>query len=368
MSIQEAITPVLRPKKLVVNLMRALKCSLVPLILSQPGAGKSEIVHEIAHNADLLLIDFRLAQADVTDMNGLPFFDNGVAKFMPFDFFPIKGQELPPKLDNNGKPLRDEKGEIIRYRGWLLFFDELTAAPKQIQAAAYKILLEKRVGTSELHPDVAIIAAGNRKQDRAVAYDMSTALQSRLVHFTMEVHAGDWLQWAYKAGIDSRVIAYINFSDNSSNEALNNFDPEHTDHTYACPRTWRFASDLIADRAEVTMDDDYAILSGTIGTAQAQQFIAFCEVAANIPSIGSILNDPENATVPAEISQQYAVAAMLGGKIDPTNAKQLIRYIKRLRVELQIITLRMGNVRNPAIKKVEEVRDLLIDYATMMEG
>ena len=87
MSIQAAIAPVLRPKKLVVNLMRALKCSLVPLILSQPGAGKSEIVHEISDTADLLLIDFRLAQADVTDMNGLPFFENGVAKFMPFDFF-----------------------------------------------------------------------------------------------------------------------------------------------------------------------------------------------------------------------------------------------------------------------------------------
>ena len=46
------------------------------------------------------------------------------------------------------------------YDGWLIFLDELTSAPKHLQAPAYKLILDRMIGTHKLHPRVVIAAAG----------------------------------------------------------------------------------------------------------------------------------------------------------------------------------------------------------------
>lgn len=340
----------LRPKKLVPQLLRVLFASLVPIITSQPGAGKSDIIADIADTNELLLIDFRLSQADITDLNGLPRFNaNGFAEFVPFDYFPIEGTVLPnnPKTGNP-------------YKGWLLFFDEMTAAGKQLQAAAYKVILERKIGNKKLHKKVAIMAAGNRKEDNAVAFDMSTALQSRLIHFELEVNLADWVDWAVDNKVDSRVIGYLQWA---GIQKLNDFKPDHTEKTYACPRTWSFVDKLIRGVPTLSVGEDHAVLAGTIGPGAALEFLSYCEVSANVPKYSTIIGDPANAAIPTEISQQYAVATMIGGHLESTSAKQAVIYIKRLRVELQVIVLRMAVRRNPQLKAVEEIRDLLIDLA-----
>ena len=110
----------LTPSQLVVNLERCLKAKLVPIVRSSPAMGKSDIIRSLAKKYNLCLLDFRAAQADITDFNGLPRFNEaGFAEFVPFEDFPVTGTKIPDG-----------------YAGWLVFVDELTAAPKQIQAAA----------------------------------------------------------------------------------------------------------------------------------------------------------------------------------------------------------------------------------------
>jgi MoxR-like ATPase len=46
-----------------------LKASLVPMVVGSPGCGKSAIVHQIAEQYNLKLIDLRLSQCDPTDLN-----------------------------------------------------------------------------------------------------------------------------------------------------------------------------------------------------------------------------------------------------------------------------------------------------------
>lgn len=96
-----------------------MKAKLVPLVKGSPGVGKSDIIHGIAKTFNLKVIDLRLAQCDPTDMLGFPQIKDGKADYVPMATFPLEGDELP-------------KG----YDGWLLFMDELTSAPKAIQAAA----------------------------------------------------------------------------------------------------------------------------------------------------------------------------------------------------------------------------------------
>lgn len=334
--------------------------SLVPIIRSSPGMGKSELLQSIADEYELMLIDFRLGQADITDLNGLPRFisrrradgtEDHRAEFVPFADFPLEGDELPinPKT---GKP----------YKGFLLFFDEITSAAKQIQAAAYKILLERKVGQHNLHKDVYMAAAGNLEGDNAVVYAMSTALQSRLVHLEMRLDHKEWIEWAIKNGVDSRILAYLSFRPNH----LHKFEAEHTDRTFACPRTWWFTHLLIHNRPQLD-DIDRSLLSGTVSGGVAAEFFSFLDVYSQLPDLNTIVNDPDNAPIPQEASVKYALTTSLAEHMDDTNVDQIVKFLERVPgVEHRVLCIRMARTRKPSIMRHKSINDMFVKLVSRM--
>jgi hypothetical protein len=340
----------LTPKKLRQNLTRVLAARLVPIVTSSPGVGKSDIAQSIADEYRLLLIDFRLGQADITDVNGLPRFFTRIradgtpdhrAEFVPFDTFPLEGDELPDHPDGG------------KYEGWLLFFDEINVANKQLQAAAYKILLNRMVGNRRLHEQVVMMAAGNLATDNAVVHSMSTALQSRLIHFELHVSLEDWMDWAIAKNIDNRILAFLNFRPNQ----LMNFSPTHQDKTFACPRTWEFAHRLIHKYPTVTIED-LPLLGGTIGSGAAMEFITFVEIYGQLPDYKDIVKSPLGVQFPDEPSVKFALATMLAEKIDKATVVPAITCLQRLPIENQVLALRIIRQRNGALLREQVVSDL----------
>jgi MoxR-like ATPase len=176
-----------------------------------PGVGKSSIVKQIADAKGIGFIDLRLALMDPTDLKGIPFYDKDshTALWAPPAFLP-----------------RDESG--------ILFLDELNSAAPSVQASAYQLILDRKVGEYELPDGWAIVAAGNREGDRGVTYKMPLPLANRFVHLEMEVNVDDWKQWAYAKGIDNRVISYISYK----SEHLFTFDASSDTKSFATPRSW----------------------------------------------------------------------------------------------------------------------------------
>lgn len=339
--------------------IRAFAGGLVPVIRSSPGLGKSELMQAIADQFELLLIDFRLGQADITDLNGLPRFvtrmradgtEDHRAEFVPFSDFPLEGDALPmnPKTGNP-------------YKGYLLFFDELTSAPKQIQAAAYKIMLERKVGQHKLHSMCSMAGAGNMETDNAVVHAMSTALQSRLIHLEMRLDHKEWIEWAINNNVDSRIIAYVSFRPNH----LHSFDPSHQDRTFACPRTWWFASCLITGRPKLDTIDR-SLLGGTISSGVAAEFLSFIEVYTQLPNMADIIADPDNAIVPKEASVKYALTTTLAEFIDDKNVDQIVTYLNRFPVEHRVICIRMARVRKPGIMRHKSINEMFVKLVSMM--
>lgn len=343
----------LSPTHITKAIKRCLGNGLVPLIRSSPGMGKSEIIQGIARQANLKLIDYRLSQADITDLNGLPNFSaSGRAAYIPFEDFPLQGDPLPPMLDENGVQLLDSMGNPRFYNGWLIFFDELTSAPKQMQAAAYKVLLEKKMGQRSLHDKVWMACAGNLESDQAVTHSMSTALQSRLIHLQLEVSKEDWIDWAIKNDVDERIIAFIEFKPSM----LHDFQPNHSDRTYPCPRTWWFVN-LLTKGDKLTLETDLALLTGTIGPGAAQEYIQFTRIFESMPSVDEIIANPSTITIPAEPSVRYAFAVMLASHFTDKNATDLMKFVARLPVEARLLCMRMvaahtpDLIRHPALIK-----------------
>lgn len=307
----------------------AIKTKLAPILKGSPGCGKSQVVHQIANKYNLKLIDFRLSQCDPTDLLGFPQIVGNKACYIPMETFPLEGEPIPDG-----------------YSGWLLFFDELTSAVPAIQAAAYKIILDRMVGQHRLHKNVAIVAAGNLETDNAIVQPMSTALQSRMVHMELTVDVQEWTDWAASTGIHHHISDFIKFKPGN----LFTFIPDHQSDTYACPRTWEFADRILKDMG-LGSPDILEMLSGTISEGVAREFIAFSKIYKDLPSIAQIIAAPEKIGVPEEPSVLFAMTGSISHNITADNCAALLKYVSRLSPEFQVVCVRETVRRDGSFRK-----------------
>jgi len=201
----------MKPKEVKMWLTKAVEHPLdVPPVLLEgpPGIGKSAIPKQVAEENNINFVDIRLAQRDVTDLRGIPAVIDGKARWLP-----------PPELPTEGKGI--------------LMLDEITSCPPLTQASAYQLTLDRRISEYELPDGYYIVAAGNRLEDRAVVYRMSTALMNRFHHINFEVSKDDWIDWALASGIDANVIGFVAWRP----ELLSpGFDPASSEKAFATPR------------------------------------------------------------------------------------------------------------------------------------
>lgn len=308
----------LTPKQMIKAIQRLLLKGLVPSITGSPGIGKSDIVRMVAKEYNLFVIDIRLSQASPEDLNGFPAIVNGEAKFLPFSHFPTADKKIPEG-----------------YSGWLIFFDEITSAPKSVQAASYKVILDRFIGGVPLHDACGIITAGNLMSDKAVVVQQSTALQSRMVQLELIVSAPEWIEWAHKNQKDPRAVAYISHDP----DALHNFDPNHTDKTFACPRTWDFVCRYINDKPELDFIDNANIV-GMISQGMGVEFFEFCNVWQTLKTIDDIMADPEHVAIPNNHGHKFAAIGYLYSHVTKDNFEKLMKYISRFPEELQSVFMK----------------------------
>ena len=322
-----------------------LKVGLVPMVTSHPGIGKSAMARAIADELGLELIDVRLSQSDPTDLCGFPQILDGKATYVPFDTFPVVGDSIP-------------KGK----RGWLLFLDEFNSASKATQAAAYKVTLDAMVGQHHLHPNCLRMCAGNMASSGAIVNAMSTAMQSRLVHFEVESEKDGWVAHAAASGFDHRVISYINWKESN----LNNFAKDHDDVTFACERTWEFVSKLVSRFPGDIAISKLPLLAGTIGEGVAREFFGFCKIYQDLPTLAELIAQPTKIEVPTEPSTLFAMSGFIAENMKDINVEQLMKYVQRMPIEFQVIGLNTAIKKTPDLMEDDAIQDWLGNNATTL--
>ena len=254
------------------------------MVWGPPGVGKSQIVAQIATRHDAPLIDLRLAQMEPTDLRGIPFRDGlHVVWSVPAAL---------PDAERHGP------------RG-ILFLDEITSAVPTVTAAAYQLILDRRLGDYRVPGGWAIFAAGNRQGDRGVTYQMPAPLANRFTHYEIEPDLDDWVAWAHASGVDDRLIAFLRFRP----DMLFQFDPARYASAFASPRTWEYASHALAKFAgEPALLGE--ALNACVGAAAGTALRAFLEHIGAIPDL-AVIAAGGDAHVPQGTELQYAVASAL---------------------------------------------------------
>ena len=329
------------------NIKRAI------LGLGASGIGKSAVIKQITERKNMGLIDLRLLLYTETDLKGIPFpnEDKTRTKWLPNDIL--------PNVERDG-----ERG--------IFLVEELTSAPKRVQAAAYQLIQDRKLGEYILPEGWFIVALGNREDDNGVFVQMPSPLANRFEIHDIGYDLDIWKKnFAYKNGINSFVISYLNFKPG----ALHNFVPESTSMIFASPRTWHAESDF---------DDDilrYKI-EGNVGEIECNSFLQFCKLKDELISVDDILSG-KDIEIPTEHDKIYLLIGSIISRLECLNKiksiddideelieklENAINFFLKLKPEFTVLALKDLVLLNRKIVKklfIEELdNDDIIDFIT----
>ena len=233
------------------QLLEATPASHNIMLVGNHGIGKSEILTEFFKEKDMPVVALFLGQmADPGDLIGLPCKDEATGKtdFMAPYWFPT-----------DGKPV-------------VLFLDELNRARPEILQTIMDLALNRKLAGKKLPEGSRIISAVNAG-DQYQLTDLDPALVSRFNIVNFKPTAEEWLLWARKSKLDSRVISFID-----ENRIWLDRDPDMKEGADTgldkTPdrRAWKRVSDIILDRDELK-EMDGKIISSIVGPKAASAFI-----------------------------------------------------------------------------------------------
>lgn len=255
--------------------------AIAPLMLwGPPGVGKSTVVRSVAQAHGVGFLDIRLAQREPVDLRGLPVPREDAVEW-------LLSSEWPRDPDSRG----------------IILFDELTAADRTLQVAAYELILERRLGTLyTVPPGWYIVAAGNRAGDRAVAGTLSSALANRFCHLDVAVNVEDWVAWAAEQGLPPIVSAFLRFQPESFLDLTGPLD-----RGWPSPRSWERVAVTLMHGAELPEHLLRRLVEGLVGVGAAAQFLAFRELADSLPDVDAWLRGEAELAVPKRPDLRFAL-------------------------------------------------------------
>lgn len=340
----------MRPSQIVEAINLCIEANQPVMIHGSPGVGKSAVVRQVAAQRGIDLIDLRLSQLDPVDLRGVPSVDTKKR---------ITSWNTPSFLPTDGKGI--------------LFLDEINSAAQATQAAAYQLVLDRKLGDYVLPPGWVIIAAGNRSTDRAIVNQMSTALKNRFVHINYEVNNDDWCDWALRNNIAVEVLGFIRFRPmllnefeqrNDSKEERERVQRLKDAQAFATPRSWEFLSKVVQQKPSA--DIEYELYTGIVGEGAAAEFMGYLKYYRDLPNLDALLMNPGTAKVPEEPATLYALATGLATKATQDNMERVVKYTLRLPPEFQVLLMKDAITRDNSLAQTKAFNDWAIKNADVM--
>ena len=186
------------------------------LVQGPHGCAKSEVIRQIAmemseeEGVPYELIDLRLSQKEVGDIVGMPrTLDTYTAQRKVYD----NGKE-------SYKEVVQKDVTVFNLPAWyptdpdshgILFLDELNRATREVQQAAFELVLDYRLNFKDLPKGWRVVSAINDDTDTYSVLELDPALQDRFYVIDFRPTTEEWLTFAKdnKVQVHDAVIQFI---------------------------------------------------------------------------------------------------------------------------------------------------------------
>ena len=325
-------------------------------LVSGPGIGKSEGLEQ------------------VTEELCLPKEKGGFGELCGFKPFFLSTKEAPD-IGGYGLPSKDTDDTPIMLwtqAPWMpraadplhgiVFLDEFRQSNHDVQKPSAELLLNGRVGESQLPITWMVVAASNREQDRSGVQRELAFVANRRMEIKVEPNLDAWVEWAEKKDIHWAAIA---FAKHQPGLIFGDKVPDKPG-PFCTPRSFVKMSHVIG---ELEMEVFTEAAMGLIGEGTAAQFVAFLRVVEQLPTFDEIVARPKKCRLPESDrpDAQYATMQMIAHRVDDDTAAPAFDYLKRMPKEFQVAGLKATLRRCPAILRskdftawVKDNKELLI--------
>lgn len=300
-----------------------LRAGISPLLIGQPGIGKSALHEAIARVLGLRMFKVDGLLIKPVSLEGLPFpcWDTRTTQWLPPAFLP------------------DLKDTL-----WCI--EELSSPRRDTQAMLQTVFHERRIGFHEIPDSCLIMATGNTLDSGAVAQKIPAPLLDRICVIELVPSREDWLFWAAESGIDPRIMACVRLLPESF------YTFESSDYgLYASPRGWHKASNLLKSNP----GDDVlaAALSGILGKSVGLQVVGLLDTLSDLPSPQYCIDAPEVAPVPARPAARYTVAVAISRLVNRYTLADGLTYCERLGATYAEVYMDDATRRDLTLKQTE---------------
>ena len=282
-----------------------------------PGTAKTGRMIAAAKALNYRVVVIRLSLCERIDLGGclVPDQAKGVTVQLPL--------QTLHELRNSSEPT-------------LLILDDLGQGPTDVQAGSMS-LFDK----GALPDNVVIWGATNRPADAAGANRLCEPLRSRFdlafAIATPGFEPGNNVETlgSWKDEVDN-FVGYCQQEDHpvtlwtwhrsTVGETLYNWKPSADPATrFADFRSWETVARL-QKAGLATLQN----VSAALGRGVAARYLAFVEMAAQLPTPDEVFASPESALVPTDAGAMHLICGMLSRHVTPKNAVAFFSYIARL--------------------------------------
>jgi hypothetical protein len=292
------------------------------MLAGRHGIGKSQILTSYFEELGMKVVALFLGQmSDPGDLLGLPEKNatTGTTDFMPPYWFPV-----------DGKPI-------------VLFLDELNRARPEILQTVMDLALNRKLAGRKLPEGSRIISAVNEGEEYQLT-DLDPALVSRFNIYTFRPTVDEWLVWAEKTGLDSRVVNFIrehpelldHSADSNEDQGLDK-DPDR--------RAWTKVADIMKNVTDIS-PVLIKVVGGVVGIHAAETFYNFLnqkslitaeKILTDYPNVKKILKEYELHQLSVVIDSIYEFAD--AGELDSLDItivkKNLTAFLNELQKDNQ---------------------------------
>lgn len=262
------------------------EAGVTPLLMSDPGRGKSSLVHGLAMSRNVPFESVLGSIREPADFGGLPVIRDG-------------GVELwPPRWART----------LAEAGAGYLLLDELTTCPPAVQNAMLAVALERVVGDVPLPRGVVVIACANPPDKTAAGWALAPALANRLCHIRYRPTDKETLHgftngWASPpasraltaagteriATLSGSVTAFL-----GKRPHLIHAFPEtaaEASGPWPSPRTWEMSIKVLAHLRDNHEDARDAAVYGLVGEGAGREYMQWVK-DLDLPDPAQVLADP----------------------------------------------------------------------------
>lgn len=270
-------------------------------IVGSPGCGKSDLIRQICEENGWGLVVKYLSNMSLEQITGIPckVEDGEHARFTKPELFNFDSLDY--------KPDKYILGETTT----ILLIDDFHLADKIIQKYLFQLLTYKSINSYKLPPKCAIILAGNKITDKALAHTIPAPVMNRIAVYEVKADVKDWLEnYAFSHGVRHDIMSFIN-----SVHGEKCFVQEPIESApWASPRSWTFLSEQLDAYQklykDLSVDKLKLIANSLIGASYATEFIAYREIFSKY-NARNFVGKPSNELVQiftAEVSKSSVSA------------------------------------------------------------